>query len=934
MRRGRSLVTPAVLAVLLGGLGAGGAHADTGTALFVDNVAAGCSDTGPGSRAEPFCQIQPAARAATAGDTVYIAANGPRYAPVTISSRGTADAPVRFVVAVGDGTAAMVSGGQTTGITFSGAQFVDMAGIQASAGSATALAFADSQHITYRAAVVATGLHAMPDVPAIAVDGSSSDIALTRDMVTQAGGPVFASAAGAKDVTLSDDQFGTARGGITAVGTTGIHLAGDTVSTVCGNAISLTGGSSGSVENTVVMPHQGVACSDTGTPAEITVDAASAPQVTEDYNAVNPLAAGIDYDWAGTAYATSRALRTGTGQGAHDLDQTDLTIPATGQPTENSPLIDSADAGAPGELPTDYYGNPRVDDPLVADTGTGDSSYDRGADEFKDPFTVSGIAMAPRDAYVGVPTTFTAKVSNPWSDSLAGARYAFDFGDGATATSSTASATHTYTKATGDGYVQPAVEVDRADGTRLGTVGFITIGVTPAPGPDAGLSCGQDPSQPRTASCSFIATGFYPMISDRITFGDGSAAVSVTGSGRYLTHTYATAGTYTVTQHVSDSDGRTATATCKVVVGPSYVVTSPKRILDTRHGTGAPRRPVGPGKVLRLKVLGAGGIPTSGVTAVTLNVTDADATASSYVTVYPDGTSRPSASHLNFPAGRINPNLVTVRVGGNGYVDLYNAHGNVDLIADVAGYFTKVPRTGGHLSGLSPLTTPVRDLDTRNGTGVPKGKVASGSTTTVTLRPGNSSAVAAVLDITATGGTASGVVTVYCGSRPTTSNLNYRAGQTVSNLVVTPVCGGKVKLYNSGGHVDLIADLQSFYTTGGAPFVPTGPTRFLDTRMGTGAPAKPLGANGTLTVKVAGVAGVPAGAHAVLVNLTGVGPTTATHLTAYGDGGLPEVYDDSLAAGETRPVLAVIPVGADGCIRINNAHGTVNVLADLEGYSG
>jgi hypothetical protein len=194
--------------------------------------------------------------------------------------------------------------------------------------------------------------------------------------------------------------------------------------------------------------------------------------------------------------------------------------------------------------------------------------------------------------------------------------------------------------------------------------------------------------------------------------------------------------------------------------------------------------------------------------------------------------------------------------------------------------------------------------------------------------------VAAVLNVTATGGTSSGVVTVYCGSRPSTSNLNYRTGQSVSNLVVTPVCSDKIEIYNSGGHVNLIADLQSIYTTGGGPFVPTSPTRFLDSRNGTGAPAGPLGAGGTLTVKVTGVDGVPADAAAVLVNLTGVAPTTATHLTAYGDGSLPNVSNDNLAAAETRPVLAVVPVGADGCIRINNALGAVNVLADLEGYYG
>jgi uncharacterized membrane protein len=61
MRRGQPFVTSAVLAVLLGSLGTSAAHAGTGTALYVDNLAAGCSDTGPGSQAEPFCQIQQAA---------------------------------------------------------------------------------------------------------------------------------------------------------------------------------------------------------------------------------------------------------------------------------------------------------------------------------------------------------------------------------------------------------------------------------------------------------------------------------------------------------------------------------------------------------------------------------------------------------------------------------------------------------------------------------------------------------------------------------------------------------------------------------------------------------------------------------------------------------------------------------------------------------
>ncbi|MFD3504445.1 hypothetical protein ACFWWT_48035 [Streptomyces sp. NPDC058676] len=63
---------------------------------------------------------------------------------------------------------------------------------------------------------------------------------------------------------------------------------------------------------------------------------------------------------------------------------------------------------------------------------------------------------------------------------------------------------------------------------------------------------------------------------------------------------------------------------------------------------------------------------------------------------------------------------------------------------------------------------------------------------------------------------------------------------------MTKVCtGGQIKLYNSGGHVHLIADLKGLYTSSvvdgtspwGSPFVPANPTRFLDTRNGTGAPS-------------------------------------------------------------------------------------------------
>ncbi|MGW7465769.1 hypothetical protein ACWGJT_13945, partial [Streptomyces xantholiticus] len=64
------------------------------------------------------------------------------------------------------------------------------------------------------------------------------------------------------------------------------------------------------------------------------------------------------------------------------------------------------------------------------------------------------------------------------------------------------------------------------------------------------------------------------------------------------------------------------------------------------------------------------------------------ATATSYISVFPNGTTRTSASNLNVVAGQTAPNLVIVPVV-NGKVSFYNNAGSVNLIADVAGYYVK-----------------------------------------------------------------------------------------------------------------------------------------------------------------------------------------------------------------------------------------------------
>jgi len=120
---------------------------------------------------------------------------------------------------------------------------------------------------------------------------------------------------------------------------------------------------------------------------------------------------------------------------------------------------------------------------------------------------------------------------------------------------------------------------------------------------------------------------------------------------------------------------------------------TPARIMDTRDGSGGVARAkigdgAGGGTALSFTVIGKGNVPTSGVSAVTLNVTVVSGEAPAvggYVTVYPCGT-RPTVSSLNFVNGQTVPNAVVAPLSNNGKVCFY-VYGKAHLIADVSGYF-------------------------------------------------------------------------------------------------------------------------------------------------------------------------------------------------------------------------------------------------------
>jgi hypothetical protein len=80
----------------------------------------------------------------------------------------------------------------------------------------------------------------------------------------------------------------------------------------------------------------------------------------------------------------------------------------------------------------------------------------------------------------------------------------------------------------------------------------------------------------------------------------------------------------------------------------------------------------------------------SGVDAVVENVTVANQTAPSFLTVRPYGTVRPVVSDLNVKAGEIVPNLEVVKLNSVA-ASYFNAVGQTDVITDVAGWYVPAP---------------------------------------------------------------------------------------------------------------------------------------------------------------------------------------------------------------------------------------------------
>jgi Protein of unknown function (DUF3152) len=322
---------------------------------------------------------------------------------------------------------------------------------------------------------------------------------------------------------------------------------------------------------------------------------------------------------------------------------------------------------------------------------------------------------------------------------------------------------------------------------------------------------------------------------------------------------------------------------------------------------------VGPGETRRVFV--ADDLPDE-ARAVMVNVTAVNASRATYLTVWPSGATRPTASNLNPAPGTLSHNVAYTRLGSDGSINIYNSAGTVDVLVDVLAW-----SADPDLAGEAVPVAPTRLLDTRASTDL-------GADSTIRVPVTGRAGIparpigAAVLNITAVNSTHSSFLTVWPTglSRPNASSVNPQPGETRHNLVIAPVgADGSVTIYNAAGTTDVLVDVLGWLPTSAVTSNPS--RRLLDTRSRTAA--------GPDSVRTIVVDNARRGDLAV-VNLTSTSSTANSYITIWPAGrDRPTISNLNPRPGATVHNLAVVELGEGGAFSMFQSAGSTHLIVDL-----
>ena len=307
-----------------------------------------------------------------------------------------------------------------------------------------------------------------------------------------------------------------------------------------------------------------------------------------------------------------------------------------------------------------------------------------------------------------------------------------------------------------------------------------------------------------------------------------------------------------------------------------YETITPQRVIDTRQGGG----PVSSAAPLMIDVSAA--VPP-GAKAVAYNLTVTGGTSSGYLALGPTGAPDGSST-INWTARQTIANGYVTQVGSDLKLQAkVGGKGSVQVILDVLGYFMPNDQANGVFMDIQPK----RVYDSRMG----DGKLQPGQSRTININDevrallnGGAPSIAASLNVTVTGTTGAGFVSLAERRTTATSTVNWTArNQTIANAVISNVdSDGSVVITAAPGGTpaDVVVDLMGYFSNvkaapTGADFYPFAPVRSYDSRVPFGQYGPLSGPDGERI----NIQPIPMGASALAVNTTVTGTTDRGFMT-------------------------------------------------------
>jgi len=349
------------------------------------------------------------------------------------------------------------------------------------------------------------------------------------------------------------------------------------------------------------------------------------------------------------------------------------------------------------------------------------------------------------------------------------------------------------------------------------------------------------------------------------------------------------------------------------------VALAPSRLLDTRRGAGT----LSPTRPMDLVVPGRGGVPTTGADSAMLSVAVVNPTAEGSLRAYTPGADAPTTSAFHYKPGSANVFTVAVSLKPVGRVRFAVTAGTAQLIVDQLGYVAAgapgvTPVTPRTLARVATVATgPGTPLRVRGAAGVPAS--ATGAWVQVTL--GSSTNTPAAVQLYPSG-----------IAPPSGTQLKVGALSRATATFPVPIgADGLIRIASSTPGISAAVVLIAYIAppTAGSTAMEIQHVRpVADSVAGPPLLVGPAGR----WFAIAGFAGVPASASAVLLHLT-VRPTTSGVLWLSPAGGTAEqgVVVPYLA-GQPNTVTVLVRPGVHGGLTIRTTSGVAAIGLAASGY--